>query len=283
MELWKSPQTKQLIRRTIAEDRARQDATTKALIRGTQKGKASVVVKATGILAGAAMLKQVFLEVDPTLQVTLNIPDGTAVKPGDVVAVIRGRISSMLKAERVALNFIQHLSGIASSTASYVHAVKGLKTQIMDTRKTTPGLRALEKYAVRAGGGKNHRMSLADGILIKDNHIAALRSEGLSINDIVAKTRRKSSPGLTLEIEAKTPDEAAQAAESGATIILLDNMNPEQIREAVRLIGGRALTEASGGITLENVRAIAETGVDRVSIGALTHSPKALDISLELE
>ena len=283
MKIWESPRTKQLIRRALAEDRASQDVTTKALITDTKKSRATVVVKATGILAGIEVLKQVFVEVDPTLRVTINTVDGSAVKPGDVIAEIQGKTSSILKAERVALNFIQHLSGIASATASYVQAVKDLKTQIMDTRKTNPGLRALEKYAIRTGGGKNHRMNLADGILIKDNHIAALRREGLSISDILTKARKKAPPKLAIEIEAKTPEEAEQAAASGADIILLDNMSPEQMRQAVKLIGGRALSEASGGITLENVRAVAETGVDRISIGALTHSPKALDISLEFE
>ena len=283
MKLWDSPQTKQLIRRALAEDRARQDVTTKALIPRAKSGKASVIAKAAGTLAGVEILKQVFLLADPTLKVTIISANGTAIKPGDIIAVVQGRVSSILKAERVALNFIQRMSGIASATASYVQAVKGLKTEIMDTRKTTPGLRALEKYAVYAGGGKNHRMDLADGILIKDNHIAALRSEGLGIKEILAKARKNAPPKLAIEIEAKTPEEAEQAAASGADIVLLDNMTPEQMRRAVKLIRGRALTEASGGITLENVRAVAETGVDRISIGALTHSPKALDISLDID
>ncbi len=283
MEIWESPQIKQLIRRSIIEDHVRHDLTTKALIPQVQKGTASIIVKANGIIAGTEISKQVFQEVDPTLQVTINIQDGSAVKTGDIIAVITGKISSILKAERVALNFMQRLSGIASTTASYVQAVKGLRAQIMDTRKTTPGLRILEKYAVRAGGGKNHRMNLEDGILIKDNHIAAVRSQGLNIKEIVARAREEASPELIIEIEVKTQDEAAQAADAGANIILLDNMTPEQMRQAVGLISGRALTEASGGINLENVRAVAETGVDRISIGALTHSPKALDISLELD
>ncbi len=211
------------------------------------------------------------------------IKDGAEVKPGDVIARIEGKTSSMLKAERVALNFLQRLSGIASETARYVQAVKGLPVYITDTRKTTPGLRTLEKYAVRVGGGKNHRMHLADGILIKDNHIAVLRRRGLSIKEIVAKARQKASPELKIEIEVKTPEEAIQAAEAGADIIMLDNMNLKDMRQAVRLVKGRALIEASGGITLESVRAVAETGVDLISIGALTHSPKALDISLELD
>jgi nicotinate-nucleotide pyrophosphorylase (carboxylating) len=283
MELPNTPQVKQLINQAIAEDRSRQDVTTKALIPGTQMGKALIMAKGRGIIAGTEIAKQVFLKVDPKLEADILIKDGTEVKPGDVIARIEGKTSSILKAERVALNFLQRLSGIASETARYVQAVKGLPVYITDTRKTTPGLRTLEKYAVRVGGGKNHRMHLADGILIKDNHIAALRRQGLSIKEIVANARQKAPPELKIEVEVKTPEEAVQAAEAGADIIMLDNMNLEDMRQAVRLVKGHALIEASGGITLENVRAVAKTGVDRISIGALTHSPKALDISLELD
>ncbi len=283
MKLPDTPQVEQLIRQAIAEDRGRQDVTTKALIPGTQNSKASVIAKAKGIIAGTSIAKQVFLKIDPKLKVAILIEDGKEVKPGDMVATIEGKTSSILKAERVALNFLQRLSGIASETARYVQAVKGLPVYIMDTRKTTPGLRTLEKYAVRSGGGKNHRMNLSDGILIKDNHIAALHRRGLSIVEIVTKARKKASPGLKIEIEVKTPDEAVQAVKGGADVIMLDNMNLEDMSRAVQLVKGRVLIEASGGITLENVRAIAKTGVDRISIGALTHSPKALDISLELD
>jgi len=283
MESPDTAQVRQLISQAIAEDKSRQDVTTKALIPGTHKGKAAIIAKDEGVVAGTEIAKLVFLKVNPKLKLDILIKDGTQVKAGDVIARIEGRTSSILKAERVALNFMQRLSGIASDTARYVLAVKGLAVYITDTRKTTPGLRTLEKYAIRTGGGKNHRMSLADGILIKDNHIASLRSRGSSIKEIIAKARKKASPGLIIEIEVKTPEEATQAAEGGADIIMLDNMNLEDMRRAVQLVKGRALIEASGGITLENVRAIAETGVDRISIGALTHSPKALDISLELE
>jgi nicotinate-nucleotide pyrophosphorylase (carboxylating) len=283
MELPNTPQAKQLISQALTEDLSRQDVTTKALIPQTQKGKALIIVKGRGVIAGTGIAKQVFLKVDPKLEVDILISDGAEVKPGDVIARIEGKTASILKAERVALNFLQHLSGIASETASYVQAVKGLPVYITDTRKTTPGLRALEKYAVRVGGGKNHRMHLANGILIKDNHIAALRRRGLSIKEIVAKARQKASPEQKIEIEVKTPEEAIQAAEAGADIIMLDNMNLKDMRQAVRLVKGRVLIEASGGITVENVRAVAETGVERISIGALTHSPKALDVSLELD
>jgi nicotinate-nucleotide pyrophosphorylase (carboxylating) len=283
MELPRTPQAKQLISQALAEDLSRQDVTTKTLIPQTQKGKALIIVKGRGVIAGTGIAKQVFLKVDPKLEVDILISDGTEVKPGDVIARIEGKTASILKAERVALNFMQHLSGIASETASYVQAVKGLPVYITDTRKTTPGLRTLEKYAVRVGGGKNHRMHLANGILIKDNHIAALRRRGLSIKEIVATARQKASPEQKIEIEVKTPEEAIQAAEAGADIIMLDNMNLKDMRQAVQLVKGRVLIEASGGITIENVRPVAETGVDRISIGALTHSPKALDVSLELD
>ncbi len=283
MGLSNTPQVKQLIAQAIAEDLGQGDVTTEALIPKTQQGKASIVIKAKGIIAGVEVAKQVFLKVDPELKIAILIEDGTEVKPGDIVAKIEGRVASILKAERVALNFLQRLSGIASETCHYVQAVKGLPVQITDTRKTTPGLRTLEKYAVRVGGGKNHRTHLGDGILIKDNHLAALRRQGLSIKEIVIKARQKAPPELKIEVEVKTTQEAIEAVEAGADIIMLDNMGLEDMRQAVQLIKGHALIEASGGITLDRVKAVAETGVDLISIGALTHSTKALDISLELD
>jgi nicotinate-nucleotide pyrophosphorylase (carboxylating) len=283
MGLPNTPQVKQLIAKAIAEDLGQGDVTTEALIPKTQHGKASIVAKANGIIAGVELAKQVLLKVDPELKITTLIEDGTEIKPGDIVAKIEGRVASILKAERVAINFLQHLSGIASETSHYVKAVKGLPVQITDTRKTTPCLRTPEKYAVRVGGGKNHRMHLGDGILIKDNHLAALRHQGLGIKEIVIKARQKASPELKIEVEVKTTQEAIEAAEAGANIIMLDNMGLDDMRQAVKLIKGRALIEASGGITLDKVRAVAETGIDLISIGALTHSAKALDISLELD
>jgi nicotinate-nucleotide pyrophosphorylase (carboxylating) len=283
MGLSNTPQVKQLIAQAIAEDLGQGDVTTEALIPTTQQGRASLVVKAKGIIAGVEVAKQVFLKVDPELKIAILIEDGTEVKPGDIVAKIEGRVASILKAERVALNFLQRLSGIASETCHYVQAVKGLPVQITDTRKTTPGLKTLEKYAVRVGGGKNHRTHLGDGILIKDNHLAALRRQGLSIKEIVIKARQKAPPELKIEVEVKTTQEAIEAVKAGADIIMLDNMGLEDMRQAVQLIKGHALIEASGGITLDRVKAVAETGVDLISIGALTHSAKALDISLELD
>ena len=276
-------QIEEIIDRALAEDLIKGDVTTEALIAGSRRGTGFIVAKKEGILAGINVAKQVFHRVDPELKVEFLLEDGAGVKPGSKVANVSGRITGILAAERVALNFLQRLSGIASETNRYVEAVKGLPVRIMDTRKTTPGLRVLEKYAVKVGGGENHRMSLGDGILIKDNHLAALRSQGLNVKQIVAKARQNSPQRLPVEVEVGTVSEGLEAVEAGADIIMLDNMNLEDMRKAVKSIHGRALVEASGGITLDNVRAVAETGVDFISIGALTHSVRALDISLELQ
>jgi len=267
----------------LAEDLALGDVTTGALISGEQLGSGSIMVKEEGILAGVEVAKHVFQRLDPELKVDILFEDGSKVKPGDVVARVEGKIASILEVERLALNFLQRLSGIASETNRYVEAVKGLPVRITDTRKTTPGLRSLEKYAVRLGGGENHRMSLADGILIKDNHLAALGSQGLTFREVIEKARQNTSIGQKIEVEAKTVSEAMEAADAGVDIVMLDNMGLEDMRQAVRAIHGRVLVEASGGVTLDRVRAIAEIGVDFISVGALTHSAKALDISLELE
>ena len=257
--------------------------TSEALIPPKLQGKASVLVKAEGIVAGGEVAKGVFLKVDPSLKVEILIIDGIRVKPGDIVATITGAVASILKAERVALNFLQRLSGIASQTAQYVAEIQGVKVNITDTRKTIPGLRLLEKYAVRLGGGQNHRFHLGDGILIKDNHLAALRALGMSLKDIIAKAKQNAPHGLKVEVEVNTIQEALDAVEAGADIIMLDNMSPDEMRRIVGLVSGRVKIEASGGITLANVRAVAETGINLISVGALTHSSKALDISLKLE
>ena len=264
MALSDTPQVKQLIAQALAEDIGWGDVTTEALVPDTQQGKASIIAKARGTIAGVEIAKQVFLKVDPRLKMDILVKDGTEVKPRDVIARIEGKTSSILKAERVALNFLQHLSGIASETARYVQAVKGLPVSITDTRKTIPVLRTLEKYAVQIGGGKNHRMHLGDGVLIKDNHLAALRKQGLSIKEVIARARQKITTKLKVEIEVKTIEEAIEAAESGVDVIMLDNMNLKDMRQAVQLIKGRALTEASGGINLKRVRAVAGTGVDLI-------------------
>ncbi|MFC1902826.1 carboxylating nicotinate-nucleotide diphosphorylase [Chloroflexota bacterium] len=267
----------------LAEDISHGDITSEAIIPPDLRGKASVLVKARGILAGGEVIKRVFLRVDPSLRVDVLIKDGARVKPGDIAATIAGRVVSILKVERTALNFLQRLSGIATQTAQYVDEVKGYDVKVTETRKTTPGLRSLEKYAVRMGGGQNHRLHLGDGILIKDNHLAALRALGMSLKDIVAKAKQNAPKGLKVEVEVNTAEEALDVAEAGADIILLDNMSPAEMRRVVNLIPSQLETEASGGITLNNVCQAAMAGVDIISIGALTHSVKTLDISLELE
>ena len=259
------------------------DVTSEALIPPLLAGKASVLVKEKGVLAGIAVAARVFTKVDPSLKIEILIKDGTPVKPGDTAAIISGSVTSLLKAERTALNFLQRMSGVASLTAQYVAKVKGLKAGIYDTRKTTPGLRALEKYAVLMGGGHNHRRHLGDAVLIKDNHIAALRSAGMNLYQIITKARENAPKGITIEVEVTNKAEAVEALKAGADIIMLDNMGTAEMQQAVEMIKGRAKIEASGGITLKNVREVAMTGVDIISIGALTHSYKALDISLEMD
>jgi len=266
----------------LEEDISQGDVTSEALISPELSGKATILVKEKGVLAGIEIAGRVFERVDPLTKYEILIKDGTAIKPGDIAATISGSVVSILKAERTALNFLQRLSGIATLTAQYTAKIKGTDAKIYDTRKTTPGLRLLEKYAVKMGGGTNHRMSLGDAILIKDNHIAALRAQGLNIKDIIAKARREAPAGMNLEIEVTNIQEAEEAANAGADIIMLDNMSLQDMGKAVKSVAGRAKLEASGNITLETVRKVAETGVDIISTGQLTHSYTSLDISLEM-
>jgi nicotinate-nucleotide pyrophosphorylase (carboxylating) len=267
----------------LGEDTGQSDVTSEALISPDLTGKATLLVKEKGVLAGIEIARRVFERVDPTIKFEILIKDGTAIKPGDVAAAISGSVSGILKAERTALNFLQRLSGIATLTAQYVAEVKGTEAKIYDTRKTTPGMRLLEKYAVRMGGGTNHRMSLGDAVLVKDNHIAALRAQGMNLKEIISKARQNAPAGMTIEIEVTSVNEAKEAVKAGADIIMLDNMKTEDMSKVVKSVAGRAKLEASGKITLANVRKTAQTGVDIISIGALTHSYKALDISLEME
>jgi len=276
-------QIDRIIDLAFIEDTGQGDVTSEALIPVTLLGTATIQSKAEGILAGIEIASKVLLKVDPSLEIKVLIQDGGTIRPGDRIATVSGRVISILKAERVMLNFLQHLSGIATLTAQYISRAEGLPTVIVDTRKTTPGLRILEKYAVRMGGGKNHRLHLGDGILIKDNHLAALRTLGINLRDIIAKAKQNAPKGMKIEVETTSVEEAKEAAETGADIVMLDNMSPEEMHRAVSQIPDEVKTEASGGINLENVRVVAETGVDIISIGALTHSAEALDISLELE
>ncbi|MDP2725972.1 MAG: carboxylating nicotinate-nucleotide diphosphorylase [Dehalococcoidia bacterium] len=279
-----------IVEQALAEDIGWGDITTRALVPPDHRGRAKALVKGEGVLCGIEVFALAFTLWDLALEVEALMADGSPVRRGDIVAVVKGRASSILTAERVALNFLQRLSGIASTTRRFVQEVGELPTRVLETRKTTPGLRLLEKYAVRIGGGSNHRYNLSDGVLVKDNHLAVLRSYGGDLSEAIARARRNVPLTIKIEVEATTVEEARAAVEAGADIILLDNMSVEEMKEAVRVIQatpsgdrGRVLVEASGGITLEKVRAIAETGVDFLSSGALTHSFKSLDISLEIE
>jgi nicotinate-nucleotide pyrophosphorylase (carboxylating) len=272
-----------IIDRALAEDIGRGDVTSEALIPRDLSGTATFLVKTKGVLAGIDVAMRVFHRVDPSLETKSILKDGMGVKSGSLAGSVSGRVISILKAERVALNFLQRMSGIASTTAQYVAETRGLGVKILDTRKTTPGLRQLEKYAVRAGGGENHRFNLGESVLIKDNHIALLRATGMNLPDIIVKARQNAPPGITVEVEVVNLTEAKEAVNAGADIIMLDNMSVADMKQAVILVGGRARLEASGGITLANVHQVALTGVDFISIGALTHSYQALDISLEME
>jgi nicotinate-nucleotide pyrophosphorylase (carboxylating) len=268
------------------------DLTSKAVIPADLQGRAVFVARAAGVVAGLPAVELVLQTVHtPLLKLQPLVPDGTRVAPGDRLAVVNGLMEFILTSERIALNFLQHLSGIATLTRRYVDAVAGLPCQILDTRKTIPGWRLLEKYAVRCGRGHNHRMGLYDGVLIKDNHLAALNRTGFGIYDAVEKAQNLVGGSVSIEIEVDNLEQFDHALACCPEIILLDNMSPEDLREAVRrrdLEESRmdphtreVLLEASGGVTLATVRAIAETGVDRISIGALTHSAAALDIGLD--
>jgi nicotinate-nucleotide pyrophosphorylase (carboxylating) len=276
------PQLERIVENALAEDLSWGDITTDALIPYSLEDKATILAKSEGVLAGAEVAALVFNRVDSRLKVKLPLEDGTHLKHGDVIATVTGSIASILRAERTALNFLQRLSGIATETSRYVEAVKGCKAVICDTRKTTPGLRFLEKYAVHVGGGRNHRHHLGDGVLIKDNHLAALARLGIPLAQAVRQARERAPHELKVEVEVTSPQQAKEAAAAGADIVMLDNMNIEEMRQVARELGGKVLLEASGGITLQTVRSIAETGVDVISVGALTHSAHTLDISLEL-
>jgi len=270
-----------LIRRALAEDEAAADATSGLLPAG-MRGTAIMLAKQNGVIAGVEVGLAVFREVDLDVAWFASLDDGTRVEAGQHIVTIKGRLASILRAERTALNFVQRMSGIATATRAYVDEIAGTNAALIDTRKTLPGLRLLDKYSVRMGGGRNHRMSLADGVLIKDNHIAAAATIRETIADLVARARATAPHTVRIEVECDTLEQVRQSVEAGADIVMLDNMSIEIMREAVSMCAGRVLTEASGGVTLAAVRTIAETGVDFVSAGAITHSVQALDISLDV-
>jgi len=279
----------QVVERALTEDLSAGDPTTDGLIPPELQGRALVIAKAHGVLAGSALAEAVWNRVDSDLLVTFLLPDGSALHAsdpgrgiaGDVIAQIDGPMAAILKGERTALNFMQRLSGIATETRRYVDAVKAYPAVILDTRKTVPGLRNLDKYAVTAGGGKNHRRNLGDGILMKDNHIAAAASYGLTLGQAIARLRKIAPHAMKIEVEVEDLAQVDEALAAGAEILLLDNMTGEMMVESVKRAKGKALTEASGNIVLENVAEVAATGVDMISVGALTHSVKALDLSLD--
>ncbi len=267
----------------LAEDVGSGDVTTLATVPESAVARAVMKARETLMPAGLAFAAAAFRELSPTIQIDQLVTDGQAVKGGQDLLRVEGSARAILSAERVALNFTQRLSGVATLTAQFVAAVQGTRARILDTRKTTPGWRRFEKYAVTCGGGQNLRIGLYDMVLIKDNHLAALRHELPNAITVAVKRARSKYPQLKVEVEADTLEQAEQAAAAGADIILLDNMDLAQLREAVKLVGGRAQTEASGGVNLSTVHGIAETGVDLISVGAVTHSARAVDIALDFE
>lgn len=268
-----------IIDNALAEDIHTGDITTQAVVPGNHPASARIVAKENLVLAGIHVAERVFQRLDRHASFISNLTEGAHAAQGELIATVTGNAADLLMGERVALNLLQRLSGIATLTTRYVEAVHGTKTRIVDTRKTTPGLRELEKYAVRIGGGINHRTGLYDGVLIKENHIAAAGG----ITEAIRRARAYIPHTLKIEIETETLSQVDEALDAGADIIMLDNMSLTDMRTAVSVIAGRALVEASGGVNLESVRAIAETGVDIISIGALTHSPRAMDISMLLD
>lgn len=269
-----------LVREALEEDDAFHDITTIATVVSDRRARATLVARGKGVICGVPLALEAFRALDDKISIRIDREDGSEVRPGDPVLFLTGHVRGLLSAERVALNYMQRLSGVASLTARYVDAVKGTKAKILDTRKTTPGWRLLEKYAVRSGGGTNHRMNLSSGVLIKDNHLAALDGD---IMLAIQRARDLAPRGVKIEVECDSFDQVLKAVEAGADIILLDNMTPALMSECVRAVDGRAILEASGGVNLTTVRAIAETGVDWISVGAITHSAPSLDLALDFE
>lgn len=269
-----------LLTLAFAEDVGDGDHTTLSTIPADERGVQRLIIKEEGVLAGVEMARRVFAKFDPDLKMTVYIEDGAHVKPGDIAFEVEGTVRSLLQTERVMLNIMQRMSGIATQTARYQARLEGLKTKVLDTRKTTPGLRMLEKEAVRIGGGCNHRIGLFDMILIKDNHADFAGGITQAVNAAKAYCKEKGK-NLKIEVEVRDTPEILEALEAGVDRIMLDNFSPERTREAVKLIGGRVEVESSGGITLDTLRDYGECGVDFISVGALTHSVKGLDMSFK--
>lgn len=268
------------VRSALQEDGAFNDITTIATVLSDRRSRATLVARETAVVCGVPLALEAFRLLDPKVAIRVDHEDGGRVHAGEPVLFVTGHARGLLSAERVALNYLQRLSGIATVTSRYVDAVRGTKAQILDTRKTTPGWRVLEKYAVRAGGGINHRMDLSTGVLIKDNHLAAVDGD---VAKAVTRARELAPRGVRIEVECERLDQVERAAAAGADIILLDNMPCDVMAECVRRVAGRAILEASGGVTLATVRSIAETGVDWISVGALTHSANSVDLALDFD
>lgn len=266
-----------LIRMALQEDITNEDITTNAVMPGARKGEVQLICKQDGIVAGLGIFYRVFELLDDSVKIDLKCQDGDVVKEGQLMAVLTGDIRVLLSGERVALNYLQRMSGIATYTASIAMLLEGSKTKLLDTRKTTPNMRVFEKYAVKVGGGYNHRYNLSDGVLLKDNHIGAAGG----VKQAVQMAKEYAPFVRKIEVEVENLDMVREAADAGADIIMLDNMSPEEMKEAVRIIDGRAETECSGNVTKENVESLVDIGVDYISSGALTHSAPILDISLK--
>ena len=273
-------ETRSIVAAALEEDDTRHDITTAATVVSDRRARCRLVARQSGVIAGLKLACDAFEQLDKAVTIRIDHDDGSKVRADMPVMFLSGHARGLLSAERVALNFVQHLSGIATLTARYVEAVAGTGAHILDTRKTTPGLRRLEKYAVRAGGGLNHRMDLSSAVLIKDNHLAAVDGD---IGAAVKRARAVAPAGVKVEVECDTLDQVEAALDAGVEVIMLDNMHLSDLREAVKLVDGRAVTEASGGVTLESVRRIADTGVNWISVGALTHSAPALDLALDFD
>ena len=268
------------VRTALQEDGAFNDLTTIATVVSDRRSRGTLMARESGVICGVPLALEAFRLLDPKVGIRVDHEDGTRVRAGDPVLFVTGHARGLLSAERVALNYMQRLSGIATLTSRFVDAVAGTKAKILDTRKTTPGWRTLEKYAVRAGGGMNHRMDLSSGILIKDNHLSALDGD---VEKAVSRAREMAPADVKIEVECDRIEQVMAALDARADIILLDNMAPAIMAECVRLAAGRAILEASGGVTLSTVREIAETGVDWISVGALTHSAPSMDLALDFD
>jgi len=273
---------RQIVQVALEEDLGFGDLTSTSLLSPAMSAKAQIISKEAMVVAGVIVAQEVFHQIDDTLNITVHQRDGDWVAANTPLLSMTGNARALLQAERVALNFMQRLSGISTLTRQFCQAVRGYSVKIADTRKTTPGLRALEKWAVSLGGGSNHRSSLHDGILIKDNHLLILAAHKMTLRQACQLARQQAPHGLRIEVEVETLPQVRQAILGQADIILLDNMTPSNIQQAVKIIQGKAVVEVSGGITLNNIREMAQTGVDIISIGALTHSARAMDISMDI-